>query len=38
MTMDFYDYGAHVTIAAPPRSDVFDGTQLAQKRFGGLFH
>jgi hypothetical protein len=30
MTMDLYDYGAHVTIAAPPSSEVFDATQLAQ--------
>jgi hypothetical protein len=30
LTMDLYDYGAHVTIAAPPSSDVFDATQLAQ--------
>jgi hypothetical protein len=31
MAMDLYDYGTHVTIAAPPASDVFDATQLAQK-------
>lgn len=31
MTMDMYDYGAHLTIAAPPNGDVFDGTQLAQQ-------
>lgn len=31
MTMDIYDYGAHVTIAAPPSSEVYDGTQLAQQ-------
>ena len=31
MTMDLYDYGANVTIAAPPSSEVFDGTQLAQQ-------
>ena len=29
MTMDLSDYGAHVTIAAPPSSQVFDMTQLA---------
>jgi hypothetical protein len=37
-TMDLYDYGAHVTIAAPPKSDVFDATQLAQQNFGSAFH
>jgi hypothetical protein len=31
MTMDLYDYGAHVTIAAPPSSAVFDATQFAQQ-------
>jgi hypothetical protein len=31
MTMDIYDYGAQITIAAPPSSEVFDGTQLAQQ-------
>ena len=31
MTMDIYDYGAHITIAAPPSGQVFVGTQLAQK-------
>jgi hypothetical protein len=30
MTMSLFDYGAHITIAAPPESDVFDATQLAQ--------
>lgn len=34
MTMDIYDYGAHLTIAAPASSDVFDGTQLAQQGIG----
>jgi hypothetical protein len=29
--LDVYDYGADVTIAAPPSSDVFDATQLAQQ-------
>ncbi len=37
-TMDLYDYGAHVTIAAPPKSAVFDATQLAQQNFGSAFH
>lgn len=37
LTMDVFDYGAPVTIAAPPSSDVFDATQLAQS-FGGSFH
>jgi hypothetical protein len=31
MTMGLYDYGAHVSIAAPPSSAVFDATQLAQQ-------
>lgn len=31
MTMDLFDYGAHVTIAAPPSSHVLDMTQLAQQ-------
>lgn len=31
MKMDLSDYGAHVTIAAPPSSQVFDMTQLAQQ-------
>jgi hypothetical protein len=35
MTMDMYDYGAHVTIAAPPSSQVFDATQLAQHGLAG---
>jgi hypothetical protein len=34
MTMDLFDYGAHLTIAAPPSSQVFDGTQLAQSSYG----
>ena len=34
MRMDFSDYGAHVTIAAPPSSQVFDMTQLAQQHLG----
>jgi hypothetical protein len=39
MAMDLYDYGAHITIAAPPSSDVFDATQLAQSSFGSaLLH
>jgi hypothetical protein len=38
MTMDLYDYGTHVTIAAPPSSDVYDATQLAQQGFGSTFH
>jgi hypothetical protein len=31
MTMDLYDYGAHVDIAAPSSSQVFDATMLAQQ-------
>jgi hypothetical protein len=34
MTMNLYDYGAHVTIAAPPSSSVFDATQFAQQGLG----
>jgi hypothetical protein len=34
MTMDLYDYGAHITIAAPPSDEVFDATQLAQSGLG----
>lgn len=34
MKMDLSDYGAHVTIAAPPSSEVFDMTQLAQQGIG----
>jgi hypothetical protein len=34
MTMDLYDYGANVTIAAPPGSDVFDATALAEQGLG----
>jgi hypothetical protein len=30
LTMDLSDYGAHVTIAAPPSGSVFDVTQLVQ--------
>jgi hypothetical protein len=36
MTMDLYDYGAHVAIAAPPTGAVFDATQFAQQGLGGL--
>ena len=39
MTMDLFDYGAHVSIAAPPESDVFDATQFAQQGLGNaLLH
>jgi hypothetical protein len=37
MRMDLFDYGAHVTIAAPPSSQVFDATQFAQQGLGS-FH
>jgi hypothetical protein len=37
LTMDVSDYGADVTIAAPPSSDVFDATQLAQLGIGSAF-
>jgi hypothetical protein len=39
MTLNISDYGAHVTIAAPPSSQVFDATQLAQSGLGNaLLH
>ena len=39
MTMNLSDYGAHITITAPPSGDVFDATQLAQSSFGStLLH
>jgi hypothetical protein len=38
MTMDISDYGAHVTIAAPPSSQVFDATQLAQQGLARALH
>ena len=38
MRMDLHDYGAHVTIAAPPAIDVFDATQLAQQGLSGYSH
>jgi LppX_LprAFG lipoprotein len=39
MTMNLSDYGAHVAIAAPPESEVFDATQLAQSGIGSaLLH
>ena len=39
MTMNISDYGAHVTIAAPPSSQVFDATQFAQSGLGNaLLH
>jgi hypothetical protein len=34
MTMSLYDYGAHVSIAAPPSSQVFDATSFAQQGLG----
>jgi hypothetical protein len=36
MTMDLFDYGANVTVSAPPSSDVFDATQLAQQGIPSL--
>jgi hypothetical protein len=35
LKMNLYDYGAHVPISAPPSSDVFDATQLAQLGMSG---
>ena len=37
-TMDIYDYGAKVDIAAPPSNQVFDATQLAQAGLAGATH
>ena len=37
MKLDLFDYGAHVTIAAPPSGDVFDATQFAQQGIGSRF-
>jgi len=36
MRMDLSDYGAHVSIAAPPSSRVFDATSFAQQGLGSL--
>jgi hypothetical protein len=38
MTLDFSDYGAHVSITAPPSSQVFDATQLAQQGLAAANH
>ena len=38
MKMNIYDYGAHVTIAAPPSSQVFDATPFAQQGLAGATH
>jgi hypothetical protein len=38
MTMDLYDYGAHVSIAAPPSGQVFDATQFAQQGLAAAMH
>jgi hypothetical protein len=38
MKMDLFDYGSHVTIAAPPSSQVFDATQFAQQGLGSSLH
>jgi hypothetical protein len=38
LTVDLYDYGANVDIAAPPSSDVFDATQFAQQGMLGGGH
>ena len=37
MTMDLFDYGAHVSIAAPPSGEVFDATQFAQSGLANAF-
>jgi hypothetical protein len=36
MTMSLYDYGADISIAAPPSSQVFDATSFAQQGLGSL--
>jgi hypothetical protein len=36
--MDLYDYGAHVDIAAPSSSQVFDATMLAQQGLSSVTH
>ncbi len=38
LTVDIYDYGADVAIAAPASSNVFDATQLAAQGFSGASH
>jgi hypothetical protein len=38
LTMDIYDYGTHVDIAAPSSDQVFDATQLAQQGLAGALH
>jgi hypothetical protein len=38
MAMDLYDYGADVTIAAPPASDVFDATGFAEQGLGNALN
>ncbi|HET9115703.1 MAG TPA: LppX_LprAFG lipoprotein [Gaiellaceae bacterium] len=35
MTMNLFDYGTDVPVAAPPSSEVFDATQLAQQGMSG---
>jgi hypothetical protein len=36
MSMDIYDYGVNLTIAAPPSNEVYDATQLAQQGMGSF--
>jgi hypothetical protein len=36
VTMDLFDYGAKVSIAAPPSSAVFDATQFVQQGLGSM--
>ena len=38
MAMDLYDYGAKITIAPPPASDVFDAADFAQHGLGSAFN
>jgi hypothetical protein len=38
MKMNLYDYGADASITAPPSSDVFDATQLAQQGIPSFSH
>jgi hypothetical protein len=36
MTMDLFDYGAHVSVAAPPSSAVFDATEFVQQGLSSM--
>ncbi|HLY86540.1 MAG TPA: hypothetical protein VKO84_08555 [Gaiellaceae bacterium] len=36
MSMDLYDYGVNLAIAAPPSNEVYDATQLAQRGMSSI--